>query len=772
MLAHARATTDFWTRAEKTLLLSETRSNNTASRPLSLSGKRAQILPLCGNGRVDNKTDYAAYYLNHPPLTISLSGEPRSVTLSADEVCDDGNHLDMDGCSADCMHMDLWVSPCEIATDMPSNVVYESMIWDGGAMVVSTADGLYAMEMGAGDKVVKARLLATKPAAFTVTSIFRQPDMSLILYSASTQTFWRMAAGENRTIDFVRAFTRDVPGDVKSPYLNDDQLKEDFSFGSMRGWDDAGYCNEEDGSIFFHGDGMMAYLETPLAKVTQCLGYYAEKCFFAGNEPGNKRIMHFTCYAFGNAAIYNGASLLGMQSKVTVGPGGLCRSTLGYIEEPPYGSNESRSIFSDVLLLSALKYGLLRTVPYKMDITISPPLDHPPSFAYTQLYHPWGVLQESPTRSAGKVLLNLVEGDMTVGEASIARMLLREEDSCSTSALCAFDSRVGYDLLASDPYFNLTGNLTWYSILEKELFRLASYRGWKRIADIKLKHEGIVYWNFVDFVFNTQFVKPYTSALRVLAFETHPITGNLWALRSDRLVEFSKTGVVTPTSADPSKCLPIGVGLCPKNHWAPSGLPCRPCGETDKSAPAWVARCLPHNLTNDAEELRFTLWGNATAIQAAWPDAVVVANNRHKIIVRSRDPVDEMRRIRGKLRTMLDVQVLTQPHVVVFAGSIPQASPAQNEEEGLSALAKILLIVFLTPVGLLFVCLILRGACQTESKQSYQRLGHIPEIHGDNLSRFEDHYSHLNTNPRHQFYNNSHDDLNFAHHTARYPYSK
>ena len=39
----------------------------------------------------------------------------------ANEECDDGNRLDYDGCSADCMHMDLWVSPCELEMkDIPN----------------------------------------------------------------------------------------------------------------------------------------------------------------------------------------------------------------------------------------------------------------------------------------------------------------------------------------------------------------------------------------------------------------------------------------------------------------------------------------------------------------------------------------------------------------------------------------------------------------------------------------------------------------------------
>ena len=109
----------------------------------------ANFLPLCGNGRIDKKADYEAYYRTHPPLTLTqqellpnrfdLTNPTtlHNITILADEECDDGNRLDLDGCSADCMHVDLWTSACEIEVetpvivDTPLRLFYQDMVWSG-----------------------------------------------------------------------------------------------------------------------------------------------------------------------------------------------------------------------------------------------------------------------------------------------------------------------------------------------------------------------------------------------------------------------------------------------------------------------------------------------------------------------------------------------------------------------------------------------------------------------------------------------------------------
>ena len=110
-----------------------------------------------------------------------------NITILADEECDDGNRFDLDGCSADCMHVDAWTSSCEIAVEIMADfnnktLVYEDIIFDNArnVMVVSALYGIYSLSLTDGDIAVKARLIASK--SFPVTNIFKQSN-SFILYS-------------------------------------------------------------------------------------------------------------------------------------------------------------------------------------------------------------------------------------------------------------------------------------------------------------------------------------------------------------------------------------------------------------------------------------------------------------------------------------------------------------------------------------------------------------------------------------------------------------
>ena len=94
----------------------------------------SRILPLCGNGLVDAQADYEAYYSTQPRDGFSLNLanfsnidrtyyastiQSRNFRIVADEVCDDGNRLDGDGCSADCLEFDAMLPSCQLAAPFP-----------------------------------------------------------------------------------------------------------------------------------------------------------------------------------------------------------------------------------------------------------------------------------------------------------------------------------------------------------------------------------------------------------------------------------------------------------------------------------------------------------------------------------------------------------------------------------------------------------------------------------------------------------------------------
>ena len=69
------------------------------------------FLPLCGNGKIDGKADYEVWYAMHSEKWFDWKGVAEAKIL-VDEVCDDGNRLDGDGCSADCLDFDIYTEPC------------------------------------------------------------------------------------------------------------------------------------------------------------------------------------------------------------------------------------------------------------------------------------------------------------------------------------------------------------------------------------------------------------------------------------------------------------------------------------------------------------------------------------------------------------------------------------------------------------------------------------------------------------------------------------
>jgi len=125
--------------APLSLDLQAIRASSSAARapPAPQQPLPLNVLPLCGNGKVDTIKDYEA-----AAGTLSMmNGAPR---VWADEECDDGNRLDFDGCSADCMHMDLWVSGCELQLDQAIPDM-EAILSLPGVMLVSALGGLYAL---------------------------------------------------------------------------------------------------------------------------------------------------------------------------------------------------------------------------------------------------------------------------------------------------------------------------------------------------------------------------------------------------------------------------------------------------------------------------------------------------------------------------------------------------------------------------------------------------------------------------------------------------
>jgi len=130
----------------------------------------ASFMPLCGNGRLDTIADYQGYFnmsqraklmVSRARLTDGTTGEIE-VQFAMDEVCDDGNRLDGDGCSADCLNFDSLVSACDIAMP-PEAAIVEDFAFMGSQAVIAAKDALYTLSVG----VPTVTMLAPKSAVVT-----------------------------------------------------------------------------------------------------------------------------------------------------------------------------------------------------------------------------------------------------------------------------------------------------------------------------------------------------------------------------------------------------------------------------------------------------------------------------------------------------------------------------------------------------------------------------------------------------------------------------
>ena len=679
------ATGEFWTKAETTLELSQMRRDTPPPPPPARDPMldNANFLPLCGNGRIDKKTDYEAYYRTHPPLTLtrqeilpyaSYLTDPttlHNITILADEECDDGNRLDLDGCSADCMNRDAWTSACEIAIDGTEgkDLNFEAIAFDKrntGDMLVSLADGIYSLSMRPGDTGMKLTLLASK--TFPVNDIIQGNDnlYNLILYSAELQCTWGLDLSPTSWAT-DRLFLKSNLSDVLSPWV-----------------DRAYYDNSlENGvAIIVHSDKKIMYLQSGSRSIYDnvCTSETVEltKCYFVMKTPNHTMDISY---------ILNCDDGI---NTVTV--------TIGYrgcqIIPRPNNNNQDQSLLLDVTDMTARRVGILNVYQYNMNITTTPHVQFDTSFMYLQYYSPWGLLLESPmVGSPRKFGTTTRPQPHFIGDPSLVSAIAYREDICDDQT-CGLNTKLGYDILEKNPTKNALA-FSWGDILQSEIMLEAARE--PQLFNLKaIKSNPGRYSRLLE-EFHTKF-KQFTSHLAIKTLLKHPETGNLWALRRNRLVHISKTG--TQAERADGKCLPIGMALCPACQYAPSGWACMPCSQvTDYFA--WHAKCktasCPGSNTSrrllagvvGGTELRFSLTGNSSAIFSYTQSLFTrLAGTRVEfttsiipyfdVTVTTTDPIRDMRLLREELALISNVQVLTQPYEVVLIGGSDVAAPTSS----------------------------------------------------------------------------------------------
>jgi len=148
----------------------------------------AAFMPLCGNGRIDLLTDYVAYFgtserqqmkvAQKYMLDGSTSSDLMEVQWAQDEMCDDGNRLDGDGCAADCLSVDAFVSPCLLPVPP---AVEDLVFWGKERALISLPDGIYQYNFLGVDRATN--LVQLVPKAFRVNAMYYLSTDVLYLYT-------------------------------------------------------------------------------------------------------------------------------------------------------------------------------------------------------------------------------------------------------------------------------------------------------------------------------------------------------------------------------------------------------------------------------------------------------------------------------------------------------------------------------------------------------------------------------------------------------------
>ena len=147
------------------------------------------LLPLCGNGVIDKKTFAYKVRLQGDHIANSGGSQMYNVTVAVDELCDDGNNLDGDGCSADCMDLDAWTPSCELQVDVPRT--YEDVAYsEDGTLYFSAPDGIYTLT----PTLQHMATLLVAPKSVAVSNMYINGSV-IWLWSATTSSVYKVVNG-------------------------------------------------------------------------------------------------------------------------------------------------------------------------------------------------------------------------------------------------------------------------------------------------------------------------------------------------------------------------------------------------------------------------------------------------------------------------------------------------------------------------------------------------------------------------------------------------
>ena len=583
------------------------------------------FLQLCGNGVLNTKADYEAMYevakfeTGMGFLNVSNRVPGALVRIMVDEVCDDGNRLDGDGCSADCMSADLFQSVCEVASDE----LIEAMALDSssGDVYISTSKAVGRVEVGL--RGLFTNWNASKSFAVDAMVV---SGSNIFMYSASTTTLYRVGKLGIGGVDSVFKFNL-VPGE-RGEFLVDGNDLLLFVKDAHR--------------IYFM-DVLNLKMITEF-NTTEIIPRPSSIFILGGVLGALCSEKYFSIALDGSRVTFENA---------TAGSGAV----------QPFWDQ-----FSTLLLRGVSKFEFIKTnatVEFSTEI-------HPGMFmTFSDPNHfdlglqLVGALIVNPVVVGAKdsgLRTILVSKPLSISYGSypdevyatgcpeIIKSILSNKYDCSSDESCTLDIPLEYDLMKRDTY--TSKGRTYYDVLKDILSPSTSP------LSTSQEREPLA-MQFIKTASDIQRSKiPRTSI-------TIPGTLAMWFLRNGVIYQLNRRGVSIEDSE--GRCIPADIMPCPVCQWATSQHMCQPCSVPSPSV-AWQVQCKTCGsgsrrlLGIDTVSVTVTIGNSSEAeLRRIFSGSV---QNSSVVTVESADPAATLRNMSYEISKHPDWKVLSAPQAV------------------------------------------------------------------------------------------------------------
>ena len=591
------------------------------------------FLPLCGNGVVNSAQDYENYFAaGGDEHFVASVGVPVRIILS--EVCDDGNRLDGDGCSADCLTLDSFVGACEV--EMADDLSVLDMAIDSatGDVYVVSPTGLHIAEINAHARRVEFRAVHH---ARELSNVGFVANGTMLLYSPTTATVyeWKDAS--------MREYARSAVGGefgLRARF---------FSFAGVR------RMLVQNGTAVCHMD-LDAVVETcfavpNLAPVLDS-GYVLvppQKTMIMRTQSNMQILVQLDPLQVSVDSRLFGTAVVS---------GELWADLLNFAVAPSITIEFSQMDMAFKVFGGTMGVPIL-AAQYGSQVSVIGP-----SVLFTSYSYLRNILLDTPVPASGP----------SVGYLALVRMFQGDLSAqyCSAASTCVLDMPLSYDVFVSQ-----SDALAKPSLLDIATSVAAP------LADDDTGADSVAYLSMLRNVSSAVVTALVPKLMQRM--ETHPRTGGWFILRGHRLLYVSRRGTIVRTHSS-GRCLPVDVGLCPKCMWAEAGGRCRSCAMGGGDSVEWTIQCgggcSGHTrrrlLDSGPSSFVELVVANATApeLAAAFPNATVTAetNGARAVFPDTLQPADTIRAIRAVLAEKPSWVVVSGPMLVYPPSAVVSGS--------------------------------------------------------------------------------------------------